>query len=97
MIKATTDKPDIDVLKDDVAAVKRDLATLVEHLKAGAVGGAQQTTSQLGDAVQQLYEKLTAEGARSAETLGKKVEQQPITSVLIAFAIGFVTGRLLGK
>jgi ElaB/YqjD/DUF883 family membrane-anchored ribosome-binding protein len=97
MIKATTDKPDIDVLKDDVAAVKRDLATLVEHLKAGAVGGAQQATSQLGDAVQQLYEKLTVEGARSAETLGKKVEQQPITSVLIAFAIGFVTGRLLGK
>src|SRR5215471_10886332 len=99
MVKeATTDKSDIDILKDDVAALKRDLAALVEHLKAGAVGGAaRQATSQLGDEVQQLYERLTAEGARSAAALGKKVEQQPITSLLIAFVIGFVTGRLLAK
>ena len=98
MVKAATDKSDIDVLKDDMAALKRDLAALLEHVKGGAVGGAaRQATSQLGDEAQQLHERLTAEGARAAGALGKKVEQQPFASVLIAFAMGFVTGRLLAR
>ena len=94
MANETEDKSDIEILKDDVAALKRDLGTLVEHLKGGAAGGA---TSQLGDEAKQLYARLAAEGARSAEALGKKVEEQPLTSLLISFVVGFVAGRVLAR
>jgi ElaB/YqjD/DUF883 family membrane-anchored ribosome-binding protein len=95
---AAQDKSDIDVLKSDLAALRADLAALVEHVKGGAAqGAARQATSQLGDEAMQLYSRLAAEGARSVEALGSKVEQQPIASLLIAFAAGFLGGRLLSR
>src|SRR5258708_15919851 len=93
MAAAAQDKSDIDVLKNDLAALRRDLASLVEHIKSGAAeGAARQATSQLGDEALPLYNKLAAEGARSVQALGSKVEEQPVTSLLIAFPAGFIAG-----
>jgi ElaB/YqjD/DUF883 family membrane-anchored ribosome-binding protein len=87
---ADTNGADSDLarLSSDVQALKEDLARLLAHLKSGA------TETVTGEA-SRLYETLTTEGQRQAAALAHSVEEKPLASVLIAFAIGFIGGRIL--
>jgi ElaB/YqjD/DUF883 family membrane-anchored ribosome-binding protein len=101
MPDAAKEKTDIDAIAEDIAALKRDFAALAAHVKESTIdrpaGAAREATAQLGEEAAALYSRLAAEGARTAESLGRRVEQQPFTSLLIAFAAGFLGGRLLSR
>ena len=79
---------DLARLSSDIQALKEDLARLVDHLKTSA-------TETVSGEASRLYETLTSEGQRQAAALAHSVEEKPLASVLIAFAIGFVGGRIL--
>jgi len=79
---------DLTRIASDIQALKEDLARLVDHLKTGA-------TETVSSEASRLYETLTTEGQRRAAALAHSVEEKPLASVLIAFAIGFVGGRIL--
>jgi ElaB/YqjD/DUF883 family membrane-anchored ribosome-binding protein len=93
--------PDIDAIVDDLAALKRDLATLMSHLKADALNGAseaaQSAIGRIGDRAEGIYESLAAQGRRSGKAIGRQVEEQPVVSLLLAFAAGFCASRLLSR
>ncbi len=98
--KAKPDAPtDFDAIVDDLAALKRDFATLMSQIKSGAVKGAsdaaENTLDQLGDRAHHLYDNLAAQGDRSIKAIGRQVEEQPVISLLIAFGIGFIVSRLV--
>jgi hypothetical protein len=97
MPDSTTTRTDLDVINDDIAALKRDVATLVEHVRSGAVSRATDAAAQLREEAQDLYGRLAAEGANSAQLISRKVEEQPIASLLVAFALGFIGSRLLAR
>lgn len=79
---------DLARLSSDIQALKEDLARLVDHLKTSA-------TETVSGEASRLYETLSSEGQRQAAALAHSVEEKPLASVLIAFAIGFVGGRIL--
>ena len=79
--------PDLATLKDDIAALKRDVASLIEHLKAGATGGAQSMAGQLDENVRQQLPRRPS-GRALAKAIGRQVEEQPLTALLIALAVG---------
>jgi ElaB/YqjD/DUF883 family membrane-anchored ribosome-binding protein len=93
--------PDIEAIVDDLAALKRDLATLMSHLKTDAINGAgeaaQGAIGRIGDQAESIYESLAAQGKRSGKAIGRQVEEQPVVSLLIAFAVGFCASRLLSR
>lgn len=93
--------PDLETIASDLASLRRDLATLMEHVKSGAISGAngiaRDAADRLGDEGKHLYEKLAAQGERSAKAIGRQVEEQPIMSLLLAFALGFVGSRWLSR
>lgn len=93
--------PDLDAIAKDLATLRRDLATLMEHMKAGAIGGAngmaRDAADRLGEEGRRAYESLSAQGERSLKALGRQVEEQPLMSLLLAFALGFVGSRLLSR
>ena len=79
---------DLNRIARDIQALKADLARLMEHVRSGA-------TETVSGEASRLYETITSEGQRQAAALAQSVEEKPLASVLIAFAIGFVSGRLL--
>jgi ElaB/YqjD/DUF883 family membrane-anchored ribosome-binding protein len=89
-VSDTTHEADSEIerIAADIQALKRDFARLMEHVKTGA------TESVSGEA-SRLYETIAAEGQRHAATLAQSVEEKPLASVLIAFAVGFVSARIL--
>jgi hypothetical protein len=93
--------PDLDAIMSDLASLRRDFVTLTEHLKIGAIdgasGAARNAASQLGDEAKRLYENLTAQGERSMTAIGRQVEERPVMSLLLAFALGFIGSRWLSR
>ena len=92
---------DLDSIGDDVALLKRDLSRLMEHMKNGtydvATESARDAVERLSSEADQLYRSLAKQGGRSIKAVGRQVEEQPLTSLLVAFGVGLISGRLLGR
>ncbi len=89
--------PSLAALQDDIAALKRDVANLIEHLQAGAANGARSAAEQLDDGVQRIYRNVAAEGDRAVKGVSRQIEEQPLVALLIALGVGYVGGRLLSR
>jgi hypothetical protein len=87
--------PDIDAIVSDLASLRRDLAALTDHLKIGAVSSAKGAARDVAGEAERLYGNLAAQGERSMKALGRQVEEQPVMSLLLAFALGFAGSRWL--
>ena len=94
-------KKDIDAVIADVAALKRDLAKAIDRFRNvsldDAVEHVQDLADQVGDNVTELYKDAAKRGQRGAKALSRTVEDQPLTSVMVAFAAGLVLGRILSR
>lgn len=89
--------PDVAALQADIIALKQDVAKLLDHLQKETVNGAKSAVDRLEKQAGLLYRSVAAEGHKQAEVLGNKIEDQPITAVLIAAGIGYLGGRLLAR
>ena len=64
---------DFDTIADDLAALKRDFARLMEQMKTGAIDAtsemAQNLMSQLNERASELYESVSDQGERSVKAI----------------------------
>lgn len=97
MNASSTNEPDLAILQSDIAALKRDVTSLVEHLKVGATNGAHSAADYLDDGARRLYRNVAAEGQRSAKVVGQQIEDHPLATLLIALGVGYIGGRFLSR
>jgi ElaB/YqjD/DUF883 family membrane-anchored ribosome-binding protein len=71
---------DYDAIRDDISALKRQLADLLKHTSSAARAKA----DDLRD--------LPSQGA---ETLREQVKESPLASIAIAFIAGSIVGRMM--
>lgn len=90
---ATNTEQDISQLKDDMAKLKADLASIASTLKKEA-----------GDRARHGYDRVREAGEHAADyarsgahAVEHQIEERPLVSVLSAFGIGFVIGKLLDR
>ena len=88
-------------VSDDIAALKDDVAALIRQMKELAVREAgrfgQETADSLSDHASGLYETVSETGRRSADTVAAHIEEKPITSLLLAFAAGFIFSKIVTR
>ena len=97
MSASTPPNADLAALQADLAALKRDVADLMTHLKSNASSTVQDATEKLGDGATKIMRSLSDEGERSMKAVGQKIEEQPLLALLIAFGVGYLGGRTLGR
>ena len=92
---------DFQAVLNDISSLKSDIAALASSLSNGAVNVTSDVTNkaaaQIGDQASRIYDNVASQSQKSAKLVSQQVEAQPITSVLIAFAIGFIGSRLLSN
>lgn len=61
--------PDIALFREDLVVLKRDVASLIEHIKGGATNNVQYDTNQIERHVRSLRQETGAQGERSAQAV----------------------------
>jgi ElaB/YqjD/DUF883 family membrane-anchored ribosome-binding protein len=93
--------PDLETLAKDFATMKNDIAAIAAKFKSGIGNGASDAmhdaTSRLSERATDLYENLSAQGKRSVKAVSDQVEERPLTSLLVAFAVGFCASKILWR
>ena len=90
-------EPDLAMVREDLDALKRDVASLVDHVKVGATNTVQNAASEVGRRVRSLGEQAGAERDRSTTALNLFVQNQPLVALTIAAGIGYVGARMLRR
>lgn len=88
---------DLDAIMSDMNALKRDFARLTDHIKQATDGAGSSAAERIEEQATRAYEKLQAQGDRSVKAVRHQIEERPVVSLLIAFAIGLVASRLLSR
>lgn len=93
-----------DRLAEDLARLREDLRRLTEHLgeegaaRLGRVRDvAQEKLEELEKAVEDLRRRAGEMGSNATSGLERTVREQPLLSLLAAFGVGVLIGRLLGR
>jgi ElaB/YqjD/DUF883 family membrane-anchored ribosome-binding protein len=91
-------------LEQEVKDLRQDVAALRKALREEAAKRKESTRAKLEEAAAENVERLRTAahdaGGRAQEQiedLEKRIEANPVPSVLIALFVGFVLGRLLGR
>ena len=61
--------PDIALVREDLVVLKRDVASLLQHIKGGATNNVQYDTNQIERHVRSLRQETGAQGERSAQAV----------------------------
>ena len=64
--------PDIALFREDLVILKRDVASLIEHIKGGATNNVQIATNQIERHVRSLRQEAGAQGERSAQVVRQR-------------------------
>jgi ElaB/YqjD/DUF883 family membrane-anchored ribosome-binding protein len=91
---------DFETLKRSFNQLRTDLTSLV-----GSALGAGKTSAHVVkdkaeaavDGVKHQLHNLKDKGAESAEAIEQKISDHPLTSIVIAFGVGFMVARFLSR
>ena len=90
-------EPDLPMFREDLDALKRDVASLIDHMKVEATHTVQNAAGEVERRVKSLREQVGAESDRSAKALQFFVQNQPLVALTIAVGIGYVGARVLRR
>jgi len=95
---------ELQALKTDLASLRTDLKGVVQAVKDMSNRGVEVAKATLEGEAKQLREDFRSameetkqRGKDSAQALGKQIEQNPYVSILAAFGLGLILGKLTGR
>lgn len=93
MIKSAESYPEIDELKDDLSALKKHVSDLMARTKRDGLEGAE----KIGVRAKEKLDDLKDLGSHRIQQVEDRVKENPVQSIAIAFAAGFLASMLLRK
>lgn len=95
---------DFDTVKDDLGQIRKDFAELAQAILDAGRSGAKDAREKLEQEAQRRLDQLRdtahsvrARGAHAVESVHDVIEERPFTSVLVAFGIGLIIGKILDR
>ncbi|KAF0807770.1 hypothetical protein A6D6_00767 [Alcanivorax xiamenensis] len=82
-----------EALKKDLEQLRRDLKALADAVKQSTQEHAQEHLNS----ARETFEGARQSASRQAEHLGEEIKARPFTSVLTAFGVGLLLGKLFGR
>lgn len=95
MHASTDNDTDLVAVRNDLAALRGDVTSLIANLEKGARHGARNAADQINDSVRDLSRGAVDSGQQSAQAIGAWIEEKPVLAFLIALGVGYVGVRAL--
>jgi ElaB/YqjD/DUF883 family membrane-anchored ribosome-binding protein len=90
-------KRDLDVLRADFDALRQDLASVLDTVKGTAASHADAEIDALRKRLDRLGANLQSTGREGVRAVEEQIEERPLVSLAVAFALGLVLGRLFDR
>ena len=88
---------EFDTLKDDLAKLRADVASLSATLRDVTSDTVHEQVDAIRGRINSLTDSAKVEGQQRLDELTERIEERPLTSVLIAFGVGILLGRLFDR
>jgi len=88
---------DVDAIKADLDALRKDLSSVVETIKGSAKSRAEAELDALHKRLNQIAADLQTSGRDSLRAVEGQIGEKPLVSVAIAFAVGLMIGKLFDR
>lgn len=88
---------ELDALKDDLEAVRGDIASLTKAVKGDAANGIDRAASAFAATAAAALEAAKEKEREALQAVSRQVQDSPIQSLLVAVGVGFVVGSLLRR
>lgn len=85
--------PETEALKKDMDQLRRDLSALTEAVKRTS----QQRAQEGVHAAREKFDEVRQQAAGQADQFGEQIKSRPFTSVLTAFGVGLLLGKLVSR
>ena len=100
-IKPPASGAEMQAILNDIAALRSDIATLASRMSASTIDATADATRNVVDQVSgeasRVYGCVAAQAERSAKAIGRQIEEQPVISLLVVFALGFLGSHLMSR
>ena len=90
-------KSDMNVIKADIDNLRKDLAAALDRIKGTAASRAESEIQALQKRINRIADDLQTGGRESLRAVEERIEERPLVSLAIAFAVGLVLGRLFDR
>ena len=90
-------EPDLAMFREDLDALKRDVASLTEHMKGGETTTVQTAAGEIEPPVRSLRRQAGAEGGQSNKAVSLFIEKQAFLVLSLAVAIGYIGARVFRR
>jgi hypothetical protein len=95
MDTAISSDADLASVRNDLAALKKDVGSLIAHLKSGGGEGVQNAADQVSEGIRGLSHQAAKQGDRSVKAISVWADEQPLLALLIALSVGYVGLRAI--
>lgn len=96
MAQQNLDK-DLESLKDSVASLKTDLSKISQTLLDKGKSETEVAKDRLIEELKFELEAAKAKGKETVESVESQIQEKPFMSLLIAFIVGLVLGKLFDR
>jgi ElaB/YqjD/DUF883 family membrane-anchored ribosome-binding protein len=84
-------------VKDDLAKLRADIANLSAALKELTSETVHEQIGSLKGRIDNITHDAKDRGRQALDDLADRIEERPVSSVLIAFGVGILLGRLFDR
>jgi hypothetical protein len=97
MSASTNADSDIALVRQDLVALKRDVASLTEHMKGGETTRVQTSAGEIERPVRSLRQQAGAEDGQSNKAGSLFIEKQALLVLSLAVAFGYIGARVFRR
>lgn len=90
-------RKDLDAIKSDIDALRKDLVSVADSVKGTATKRADAEIDALRKRLDKLATNVQTTGREQLRAVEEQIEERPLVSLAMAFAIGLMLGRLFDR
>lgn len=90
-------KSDIDSIRSDLDVLRKDIGTVLDRIKGTASNRAETEIRAMQQRIGRIADEVQASGRDSLRAIEERIEERPLVSLAMAFAVGLVLGRLFDR
>ena len=88
---------EFDILKDDLVKLRGDIANLSAALKETTSETVHEQVEAIRARLDGIAGDARVQGRQALDGLADQIEERPLASIMVAFGVGILLGRLLDR